>query len=627
MQLPSNTLLQGGKYKIIEKIGQGGFGIAYKAYHQGLQSEVCIKEFFFSDLCERSHSSYDITIVSKSAEKIKLVDSLQKKFTKEAQRLAKFQHPNIVQVMDTFDENNTAYFVMEFLDGGSLEDLIKRDGAMSEQKAKALILPIIDAMDAVHKKDLLHLDIKPANIMLRQNQSPVLIDFGISKYLENSIVSENTKTTAAIGISMGYAPLEQYMGSISDFTKATDIYSICATIYRMVTGVIPPEPLQIMIYGLKSPSDLNLETSANFDKSILKGLSIYAVDRQQNMHELKIELTARTSFQDQFNVYSNNLSLNQYGKLHKYSFISSFNKGMAKVESNGKWGFIDMNGNEVIPCKYDKETHFVEDRSIVMRANKWGAIDKKGLEIIPYKYDSISDFYDGYAKVELNGKYGVIDKNGYEIISCKYSNVIDRVDGKPNIWSIFISDQTIIASNKIPIFIDNVALVELDNRSVFVNKNMKEIKPNCWRTNFRDGLSVVSSSLKGKYGFVNRSGNEVISRNYDYAYDFVEGLSAVKSNEKWGFIDKDGNTVISCKYDQVDSFSEGLAKVVLNDRWAFINKKGTLVFQGKNQYAYIYSFKNGMCRVKFNDKYGFIDNIGQEVIPCKFYDVSDFLKV
>ncbi len=284
MQLSSQTLLQSGKYKIIEKIGQGGFGIAYRAMHQGLQSEVCIKEFFYSDLCERAKDSSRITIISTSAEKILLVASFQKKFIKEAQRLAKFQHPNIVQVTDTFEENNTAYFVMEFLDGGSLDDLIRRDGAMSEQKAKALILPIIDAMDAVHKKDLLHLDIKPANIMLRKNQSPVLIDFGISKYLETA--NGNT-TTAPIGISKGYAPLEQYGGSITDFSKATDVYSLCATIYNMVTGVTPPEPLQMLTNGFKSPRDLRPQLTPDFNAAILKGLSTKAVDRQQSMAQLK----------------------------------------------------------------------------------------------------------------------------------------------------------------------------------------------------------------------------------------------------------------------------------------------------------------------------------------------------
>lgn len=287
MHLQSGTLLQGGKYKIIEKIGQGGFGIVYKAFHESLQSNVCIKEFFFSDLCERAKKSSKITIISSSADKIQLVDSLKKKFIKEAQRLAQFQNPHIIHVMDNFEENNTAYFVMEYIEGGSLEDLINRTGAISEEKAKKIILPIIDALEAVHNKGLLHLDIKPANILLRNDQSAILIDFGISKYME---MAGNQTTTAPIGLSKGYAPLEQYGGTIADFSKATDVYSICATLYRMVTGVIPPEPLQIHTNGIKSPNELNPQISLKFSNAILKGLSIKAIERPQNMSELKNQL-------------------------------------------------------------------------------------------------------------------------------------------------------------------------------------------------------------------------------------------------------------------------------------------------------------------------------------------------
>lgn len=294
MELAPGTLLQEGKYKIIEKLGQGGFGIAYRAHDQSLKRDVCIKEFFYSDLCERAQNALDVTIITKSVEKLSLVNSFKKKFTKEAQRLAKFQHPNIVQVMDTFEENNTAYFVMEYLDGGSLEDLIHRNGSMSEEKVKQFILPIINAMDTVHKKDLLHLDIKPANIMLRKNQSPVLIDFGISKYLENSSGIENTKTTSPVGISKGYAPLEQYSGGISSFSKATDVYSICATLYKMVTGITPPEPLQMQSSGFKSLQDIRPKISIQFIAALVKGLATDSTKRHQSMSQLKTALEEST---------------------------------------------------------------------------------------------------------------------------------------------------------------------------------------------------------------------------------------------------------------------------------------------------------------------------------------------
>ena len=292
MHLPQGSLIQGDKYKIIEKIGQGGFGIVYKAFHKSLQCNVCVKEFFFSDLCERAKKSSKITIISSSAEKIQLVDSLRRKFIKEAQRLAQFQNPHIIHVMDNFEENNTAYFAMEYIEGGSLEDIIVRNGAMSEDKAKHIMLPIIDALEVVHNKGLLHLDIKPANILLRNNISAVLIDFGISKYME---MAGGHTTTAPMGLSKGYAPMEQYGGTITDFSKATDVYSICATLYKMVTGITPLEPLQIHTNGLKSPRELNSQLSLKFSNIITKGLSFNATDRPQSMSELRNQFSETIS--------------------------------------------------------------------------------------------------------------------------------------------------------------------------------------------------------------------------------------------------------------------------------------------------------------------------------------------
>ncbi len=316
MHLPSGTLLQGGKYKIITKIGQGGFGIVYKALHMGLQRDICIKEFFFSDYCERATNSTNVSVISTSAEKIQLVDSLRKKFTKEALRLAQFQNPHIIQVMDNFEENNTAYFVMEYLEGGSLEDIIEREGSMNEEKAIRLILPIIDALEAVHSIGLLHLDIKPSNIILRKNQSLVLIDFGISKYMETA---QGNTTTAPIGISKGYAPLEQYGGTIANFSKATDVYSLCATLYKMVTGVTPPEPLQIMASGIKSPKELNSQLSVKFSNVILSGLHTKTTERPQTMGQLKSKLgndnsTNETEMNSRANGSNSNLEATVLGK-------------------------------------------------------------------------------------------------------------------------------------------------------------------------------------------------------------------------------------------------------------------------------------------------------------------------
>lgn len=615
MELPSNTLLQKGKYKIIKKLGQGGFGIAYKAYHQSLQREVCIKEFFFSDLCERARNSSDMTIISTSAEKIQLVTSFKKKFIKEAQRLAKFQHPNIVQVMDNFDENNTAYFVMEYLEGGSLEELLIHEGTMTEQKAIETISPIINAMETVHKDGLLHLDIKPANIMLRKNRTPVLIDFGISKYME---LAGGYTTTAPVGISKGYAPLEQYGGEMSDFSKATDIYSICATLYRMVTGVTPPEPLQIIVGRLKSPLEFNSLLSEEFNKAILKGLSVRASDRQQSILELR----------QQLDIYHLQNIKTKINKLDKYSDIGKFVKGFSKVESNKKWGFIDKNG-----C-----------------------------QIVNNIYDYISDFFDGYAIVKINDRYGIIDYNLNEVVPIKYKYIFSNEywDFGSFWWSQTLHrDSNSMYSVKIStIFSDSIVSVKTeDNLIAFWNKNGNEMILDCskWDISeglfFRDGLAEVKQIRNSKFGFINKLGQEIIPTIYDSVSLFSDGMCKVKLDGKYGFINKTGDIVIPCIYkdSHIDSFNEGLAllknkawdDVQYKDKqdfinrsgqkfiyekgeWAFVNKKRQKVIYGNSNYDYIGSFSDSLCKVGLNREYGFIDKTGKEVIPCKFAKASDF---
>jgi len=425
MELRSDTLLQGGKYKIIEKIGQGGFGIAYRAYHEGLQNEVCIKEFFYSDLCERANNLSDVTIISASPEKIKLVDSFKMKFIKEAQRLAKFQHPSIVKVLDNFEENNTAYFVMEYLDGGSLEDLIRMNEVLTEEKTRQFILPVIEAMELVHKSELLHLDIKPANIMLRKNQSPILIDFGISKYTE---LAARVTTTAPIGISKGYAPLEQYGGNIADFSKATDVYSICATIYRMVTGIIPPEPMQIINSGIKQPRDINSQLSMNFNAAIIKGLATKPTERHQSMSQLKsalgeskkvaqtiietVELAPTTA-----DAYFKRAEIKRNNQRYKEA-IEDYDEAIKKSSKNENFYFYRALCNQELNKLNDAikdytkviELNSENDAAYNNRGTCYSKSDKKDI--------AANDFYRAY-EIEKKDSY--------------YDNLLSALRHKPNI--------------------------------------------------------------------------------------------------------------------------------------------------------------------------------------------------
>ena len=246
MQLKSGTLLQGGKYRIVRSLGQGGFGITYEAEQVLLRRKVAIKEFFMKDYCERDEGSSLVSIPTENSRD--LVISYKQKFVKEAQMIASLRNPHIVSIHEIFEENETAYYVMEFLTNGSLEDVVKENGPISESDAMSYITQIAEALSYIHNRNILHLDVKPSNILLNNDGNLVLIDFGISKHYDES--GSQTSTTP-IGISKGYAPLEQYQqGSVTRFSPATDIYSLGATLFFLLTGKTPPEAAEVYEDGL-----------------------------------------------------------------------------------------------------------------------------------------------------------------------------------------------------------------------------------------------------------------------------------------------------------------------------------------------------------------------------------------
>lgn len=291
MELKNGTYLQGGKYQILSTLGQGGFGITYKASQQGLDREVAIKEFYMSDICLRDFDTSRVTL--SSAGSSELWNGFRSKFIKEAKTIASLNHPNIVKIIDVFEENDTAYYAMEFITGGSLKSQIKSKGVLSEDKAMSVIEKVGDALTYIHSKNILHLDIKPDNIMMTDPVNPVIIDFGISKRYDES-GSETSMMQA--GRSRGYAPIEQYkLGGLSTFSPATDVYSLAATMYFMLGGQRPPEPSDIYERGLPALSGVSADTM----DVLKKGMAVRKSNRPQSVREFlrlfKIRHTAQAA--------------------------------------------------------------------------------------------------------------------------------------------------------------------------------------------------------------------------------------------------------------------------------------------------------------------------------------------
>ena len=244
-----NSSLQNGKYIITKVLGQGGFGITYEAEQVSLGRKVAIKEFFMKEYCNRDGGTSRVSVPSSGSRE--LVERFRQKFLREARMIASLNHPNIVKIHDVFEENGTAYYVMEHLSGGSLSDKVHDNGPLSEDQCIDYICQVSSALDYLHRRNTLHFDVKPSNILFDEDGRAVLIDFGISKHYDTG---GNQTSSTPVGLSKGYAPLEQYrQDDISTFTPATDIYSLGATLYYMATNRTPPDASIVNEDGLERP--------------------------------------------------------------------------------------------------------------------------------------------------------------------------------------------------------------------------------------------------------------------------------------------------------------------------------------------------------------------------------------
>lgn len=246
--LQPNSTLQGGKYKIEKVLGQGGFGITYLAEQVMLGRKVAVKEFFMKELCERDESTSHVTLGTEGSRET--VNRFREKFLKEARNIARLNYPNIVRIIDVFEENGTAYYVMDYIEGESLSDMVKRRGSIPEEEAVGYIREVGGALSYIHGRSMNHLDIKPSNIMRRKEDGQIfVIDFGVAKQYDEATF-EGT-TTTPVGISKGYSPNEQYvLSGVQSFSPQSDVYALAATLYKLLTGITPPEAMLVQDEGL-----------------------------------------------------------------------------------------------------------------------------------------------------------------------------------------------------------------------------------------------------------------------------------------------------------------------------------------------------------------------------------------
>lgn len=276
------TILQ-GKYLVGDVLGEGGFGITYVGFEMNLEIRLAIKEFYPNGFVSRDHTQ--TTMVTQfNNSNAESVRKWKEGFVKEAQALAKCQDlPGIVRVKDFFEENGSAYIVMEYVDGTTLKSYVKQSGTLEPEAILQAIRPIMNSLQQIHNLGVIHRDISPDNIMLMPDGSMKLLDFGAAR----SFADADAQKSLSIMLKPGYAPEEQYR-THGKQGPWTDVYALAATIYRCLTGTMPIESMErLRSDTLKSPKELGVKISDQENNAIMKGMAVLSENRYQSVKEFE----------------------------------------------------------------------------------------------------------------------------------------------------------------------------------------------------------------------------------------------------------------------------------------------------------------------------------------------------
>ena len=267
-----------GRYTVEGVLGQGGFGITYLGMDELHKKKVAIKEFFPQGIVTRNIEYEDTVTVTLVGEK-ENYDKGKERFLKEAQTMAMFsKDKGIVKALDFFEINNTAYIVMEYLEGVTLKQYLRENERIDAEDLVELLVPLIEALDEIHSQGLIHRDISPDNIMVLPDGRIKLMDFGAARDY-----TEFGEKSLSIVLKPGYAPPEQYQ-THGVQGPWTDIYALCATMYKCITGENPPDAIDRLVDDhLKKISAFGISVSPQIEKAIIKGMSVAANDRYQNV--------------------------------------------------------------------------------------------------------------------------------------------------------------------------------------------------------------------------------------------------------------------------------------------------------------------------------------------------------
>ena len=383
--LPPETILD-QRYEITDVLGDGGFGITYSAVHRNMKKSVAIKEFFCSDYMMRdARVSADIRLID-PADKPKYTHALEK-FLFEAQVLSSVSGiRGVVHVTDYFQENKTAYIVMDLVEGVSLGSMLQKETRYNWDDLIRKMLPLIESLSTVHKKDLIHRDIKPDNILVSEDGSFTLVDFG-------SAIRYKGEETHSVYLSEGYAPKEQYLRS-GRLGPYTDIYSLCAVMYHCLTGKVPEHSVQRAVFDeLRKPSDTGVHIPAELENILMKGLAVEPESRWQEMSELYEALSALLPGQKKprrLLFVALGIASTLFLLTFAYIFLNYSNIRIRQEIANGENITFELHAPDTMsPKDFDAASEIIESRSNML-FGKHHYLEEKSASVVsitvPEKY-------------------------------------------------------------------------------------------------------------------------------------------------------------------------------------------------------------------------------------------------
>lgn len=615
--LRPGTMLRAGAYRIIRYLSKGGFGITYLAEHTLLEKQVAIKELYIAEWCNRDVRG--AISVGVTANKVKY-DKLHRKFISEAKAQCHLDHPGVVRVSDVFEENGTAYYVMDYIDGQSLaKRLEQRRGDMSESEALSYIRQVADALAYVHSTGRLHLDIKPANIMIDRAGRAILIDFGVSKQYDTEGLNDST----LIGHTPGFSSPEQSAGDMRYFSPASDIYSLGATLYNLLTSRRIPdtalrfsgEPIPALPAGISSSTAAAIEASLRLRKdrrpqSIQAFLALLnASDETRKdtapdptiLPDIPPTIKHSTALRSRKTLWIT-LSLTAAVAMGTalYFLKSPSATGTATVlqatDSLKNSTLIASQSTDSSKIRVDNnpqsDTYVISSVSAALNDDERADVDYLNKHTIWKLAELKTDRYKALYRAIGNGEIDSIARHDYFMVECRCTNkkanwLIDLVwkskgtnTEKSNVRRLReFKDLDEMDLNKI---IDRVALAQPREP----NKEPRPVhKPLSVSTDVQTQNGVINEANKkhdnkpGKTSSANKTKRRKFDKRQALAMSsYSEGLAAVQiTNGKWGYVDKQNYWVIEPKYDFADLFSGGRAEVKLNGEYFYINKQGIRV--------------------------------------------------